>query len=207
MRKLLLLDRQLLTAQGMLYLFAGSEFSIVHSPNSQGAAIYEAVKELQPDVLMIDPFLTEESISAETLSALKTVSKSLPVIGFTNSTRSEDLSFLAAIGIRCHLSKQAAPNEIFAGLQAALNNKGYHCQRTRQLLMGEVTTHPLAEILSEREKEILLLIADGKTDREIAETIFLSFHTVRTHRKNIGRKLGFSLKNVAELSALVNSLR
>ncbi|MDB5148331.1 MAG: Chemotaxis response regulator protein-glutamate methylesterase of group 1 operon, partial [Mucilaginibacter sp.] len=60
--------------------------------------------------------------------------------------------------------------------------------------------------LSPREKEIIHLIADGLPDNAIAQKLFLSFHTIRTHRKNITKKLGFSLKNAAELVWLISYL-
>jgi DNA-binding CsgD family transcriptional regulator len=58
--------------------------------------------------------------------------------------------------------------------------------------------------LSSRETELIHLIAEDLTNKEIADKLFLSVHTIKTHRKNIIKKLGFSFKNTTKLAQLIN---
>ena len=62
-----------------------------------------------------------------------------------------------------------------------------------------------ASILTDREEKVVHLVAEGLTNKQIAEKLYLSFHTVKTHRKNIIKKLGFTFKNTAEFSSLIQS--
>jgi DNA-binding NarL/FixJ family response regulator len=74
-------------------------------------------------------------------------------------------------------------------------------------LLAASTHHPKSsETISEREKEVLKLVANGMTNKEIAERLFISSHTVITHRKNITSKLG--IKTIAGLTvyAIINKL-
>lgn len=62
------------------------------------------------------------------------------------------------------------------------------------------------ESLSDREKEVVVCVAKGMTNKEIAETLFLSIHTVNTHRKNISRKLQINSPSGLTIYAIVNKL-
>ena len=70
---------------------------------------------------------------------------------------------------------------------------------------GEDTPEPLAEPLSERELEVLTLLASGRSNKEIAGDLFVAVGTVKTHTNNIYRKLG--TKNRAEALARARSLK
>jgi len=83
----------------------------------------------------------------------------------------------------------------------------FFCKNTFETLFGNKLIPEQAEVsqLSPRELEIIRLIAEGMTNNEIAEKLYLSFHTVKTHRKNIIKKLGFSFKNTAEFASFIES--
>ena len=63
-----------------------------------------------------------------------------------------------------------------------------------------------AESLSEREKEIIRLVACGRSNKEIADTLFISAHTVATHRRNINAKLGIHSPAALAIFAIVQGL-
>jgi two-component system, NarL family, response regulator NreC len=99
-------------------------------------------------------------------------------------------------GARAYVLKESAESELIAAIRAVLSGKSYFSPKVRRLLQqehierlrraGEVDSYGL---LSEREREVLQLIAEGHSNKEIAGRLFLSVYTVETHRKNILEKL------------------
>jgi DNA-binding NarL/FixJ family response regulator len=205
--KILLIDQQFLTANGISTLLNNKGYTVSYFPYRKSANISKLIRLQQPELLIIDPLSTKGEFHESILTALNDHIGKLPIIVLTNSSRFQTLRKLLATGIRCHLSKHASGDEILQGIAAALKHETFYCQRTQDILGMETALPVVVDLLSDREKEIILLIADGKTNKDISETLFLSYHTVRTHRKNITRKLGFRLKNVSELTRLANVLR
>jgi DNA-binding NarL/FixJ family response regulator len=101
------------------------------------------------------------------------------------------------------LNMSSNPNEIPEALYSAWKGGRYFSQTIVDILVEmsfaaqPANQEKRHDQLSEREMEIFLLVANGKSTKDIAETLFLSPHTVNTHRKNILKKL--SCKNAAEL--------
>jgi DNA-binding NarL/FixJ family response regulator len=157
--------------------------------------------------LIIDPFF-EGTLTFDDLTVLTAKFPLLQILVTYNGLQRAELAKILDAGIKGLLSKAASQDEIIASVQAALINEKHVCKQSKQTLFGaarsiETTSLPA---LSPREKEIIHLIADGLPDNAIAQKLFLSFHTIRTHRKNIAKKLGFSLKNAAELVWLISYL-
>lgn len=106
-------------------------------------------------------------------------------------------------GVTGMLTPASRPEEIIEALYSSWKGGRYFSQPVVDILVemsfraNNVAGEKLHEHLSEREMEIFLMVANGKSSKEIAEALFLSPHTVNTHRKNILRKL--SCKNAAEL--------
>ncbi len=99
-------------------------------------------------------------------------------------------------GARAYVLKESAESELIAAIRAVLAGKSYFSPKVRRLLQqehidqlrraGGVDSY---ELLSEREREVLQLIAEGNSNKEIAGRLYLSVYTVETHRKNILEKL------------------
>jgi len=162
----------------------------------------EIVRELNisgSDLLIIDPFL----IDLNNISELKEIKKAFPdlkLVVLTNVINKTELYELNNIGINNIILKTADKEEISDALNAAINRKKYYSNELLNLLF-EINDKPFAHeesvLLTPSEMEIVRLISDGLTTKEIAAHKFISFHTVITHRKNIFRKLGVS--SISEL--------
>jgi len=89
------------------------------------------------------------------------------------------------------LFRDASKNDILSSLTKAFNNERYLSQSASMLLAENHTSHAenSEKVLTHAEREILRLIALGKSTKEIATERFSSIHTITTHRKNIFRKL------------------
>lgn len=79
-------------------------------------------------------------------------------------------------------------------------------EKMRKLAIGTTESEPDKEPLSTREKEIITLVVKGMTNKEIADRLFLSIHTVMTHRRNIARKLEIHSATGLTIYAIVNHL-
>ena len=113
----------------------------------------------------------------------------------------DDPNYITSIlqaGANGYLIKNAGRQEVLKAIRMVLNGESYYSQEVTRVVMENVRNPNGGNpVLSEREKEIVCLICDEFTTREIAEKLFLSFHTVEKHRKNIIAKL--DVRNTAGL--------
>jgi DNA-binding NarL/FixJ family response regulator len=139
----------------------------------------------------------------ESFSDLKEIKKAYPqihILILTNTVSKNDLIEYNNIGIKNILFKTADKDELFAALEATLKGKQYYSGDLLDILfeMNEkkFSSEETGQLTSS-EIEIVRLVAEGLTTKEIAVRKNISFHTVATHRKNIFRKLGVT--NASEL--------
>jgi DNA-binding NarL/FixJ family response regulator len=150
-------------------------------------------------LMIIDPSLIELT----SLSELKEIRSSFPdlkLLVLTNGVNKAELHELNSIGITNIILKTADREELSEALDSTLKGKKYYSNELLDLLFEtneKKTTSEESGQLTNSELEIVRLIAEGLTTKEIAARKFISFHTVITHRKNIFRKLGVS--SVSEL--------
>jgi DNA-binding NarL/FixJ family response regulator len=150
-------------------------------------------------LLIIDPLLVEIA----SISELKEIKYSFPDLKFliiTNIVTKKELQEFNSIGITNILMKTAGNDEITEAINAVVQQKKYYSNNLLDLLLesdeGKNSVDETGQ-LTNSEIEIVRLIADGLTTKEIAIRKFISFHTVISHRKNIFRKLGVT--NISEL--------
>jgi DNA-binding NarL/FixJ family response regulator len=195
-------------------LIADSQFliteSLKHILNAEGSysagtpviGRNEIIKELNKEkisILIIDPSL----IDLSSISELKEIRNSFPdlkILVLTNSVIKSDLHELNSIGITNVILKTAEREEILEAINATLKGKKYYSNELLEILFEVSEKKSSADDagqLTNSELEIVRLISEGLTTKEIASRKYISFHTVITHRKNIFRKLGVS--SVSEL--------
>ncbi len=99
-------------------------------------------------------------------------------------------------GARGYILKESAEHELIAAIRAVTAGKSYFSPKVKRLLQQDHVarlrrsgTEDRFELLTVREREILQLIAEGNSNKEVAARLFLSVYTVETHRKNILEKL------------------
>jgi len=123
-----------------------------------------------------------------------------PVMILTNSLTRSELAALHSAGIKNILFKTSGEEELIAAVEYTLQGRKYFGRDVMELLIGTAewtkNTHE-ATSLTTAEIEIVKLIADGMTTKEIALRKHVSFHTIMTHRKNIFRKA--NVNNASEL--------
>jgi DNA-binding NarL/FixJ family response regulator len=135
------------------------------------------------------------------LKKIKTEYPNLFILILTNSVSKRELMELNNIGIKNILLKTVGKDELISAITATLSDKKYYSEEILETLFEsntiKKTPDDIEKTLTSSEIEIIRLIGEGLTTKDIASRKFISFHTVLTHRKNILRKLGLS--NASEL--------
>jgi two-component system, NarL family, response regulator NreC len=178
------------------------EFQVI----AEAADGYEAIDLAvlhKPDVILLDVGMPRLSGP----DAAQSISQKLPAVRIVMlSMHSDEAYVLRALkaGARGYLLKASPEADVVAAIRAVASGNAYFSPSITKLLVEEYVVEARRkgvedsyDLLSIREKEILQLLASGKTNREIAELLFISVATVETHRNNVFQKL--HLHNLAEL--------
>jgi len=190
-------DSQFLIVEALKNLLGGQYF-IRNTVNCK-SDLQAILKSDPPKILIIDHLL----LDFEGINDLKEIKESFPaltIIIITNFITRNELKELFSLGINNILHKNANQEELFSCLKDAERGKKYFSDIFLDLIIEPDEKRVFSGIfnqLTASETEIVRLIAQGMTTKEIAAQKFLSFHTVMTHRRNILRKLGVS--NASEL--------
>ncbi|MEO1712327.1 MAG: response regulator transcription factor, partial [Bacteroidota bacterium] len=136
----------------------------------------------------------------EVTKLIKTEYPSIKVIGLTMHDGAKTISKMTKVGVDGYLLKNTKLEEITQAIEAVHEGqkyfKGIVLNKIIEFSNADQSVDP-AELLTRRELEILKLLAQGKQTTEIADALYISIHTVNSHRKNMIKKL--KLRNTAEL--------
>jgi two-component system, NarL family, response regulator NreC len=201
--RILLADDHTVMRRGLrLLLESRPEFGVV-AEASDGREAVERAEATQPDVAVLD--IAMPNLSG--IEAAKRINAALPEVAIVIlSMHSDEGYVLRALkaGARGYLLKASPEADVIAAIRAVAAGNAYFSPSITKLLVEEYVVEARRrgvedsyDLLSTREKEILQLLASGKTNREIAELLFISIATVETHRNNVFQKL--HLHNLAEL--------
>jgi DNA-binding NarL/FixJ family response regulator len=192
----LLADDHAVVAEGLASLL-GSEFTLVGTV-TDGAQLLEVARRLRPDVIVTDVAMPGMS-GLEALRRLKAEAIAAKVIFLTMHAEAQLAAEALRAGASGFVVKHAAGVELIAAIQTVLRGGTY---LTPDLSQDVLTT--LAEggpsagaILTPRQREVIRLIADGRTMKEIAAALGLSPRTIETHKYEMMQALG--LRTTAEL--------
>ncbi|UCA59581.1 response regulator transcription factor [Chryseobacterium rhizoplanae] len=161
-----------------------------------GSEIIRFIGRNKVDIILLDIALPDAN-GTELCREIKKISPETSVIMFSN--RSERSIIMQAIqnGASGYLLKNTSIEELVICIQGALSGDIVFCNETKQIIIRPSQNDIPIPRLTKREKQILHLVAQGKTSNMIAEELFLSPLTVDTHRKNLLQK--FQAKNSTEL--------
>jgi DNA-binding NarL/FixJ family response regulator len=203
--RLLLVDDHQHAREGIQELLEDyKEFSIIGEATN-GLEAIDAAAELQPDLILMDIRMP----SMDGLEATKIIKFKFPTIKIVIMTVSDDITDLFEAvkrGAQGYLLKNLNSNEWYKYLRAFAVDEAPMSQSMAFRILQEFTQSKKTKEqtpLSNREREVLQLVAQGKSNREIAESIFISEHTVKSHLKNILNEL--HLDNRVQLTSYAYS--
>lgn len=199
MISLLIVDDHPVVRGGLRGMFeADPRFEVLGEAGDGGAAI-AAGEKLRPDVILMDLRMPRtDGVTAIRELAKRGVSARVLVLT-TYDTDSDVLPAIEA-GATGYLLKDAAREELFRAVEAAAQGHAALAPAIATRLMGRVR-QPASETPSQRELEVLQLIAQGSNNREAAKQLFISEATVKTHLLHVYAKLGVSDRAAAVAAA------
>lgn len=163
-----------------------------HAMNAASCMAF--LQKSQPDVILMDIGLPDKS-GIELCHEVKSKYPAIRVLGLSTFNQKSYIAKMMENGANGYLLKNAGKSELLKGIEMAMINKSFMSHEAAvSLRTNEEENLPL---LTHREKEVLQLIANGLTNQEIADKLFIGETTVETHRKNLLQK--FKAKNVAVL--------
>ncbi|MEY4289265.1 MAG: hypothetical protein RLZZ30_1353 [Bacteroidota bacterium] len=164
--------------------------------------LVDQLKTFGASVVLID--FTSEGFSIDTIQRISAKDKSVKFLALTSAQSAQTLVDALRSGVMSYVKKDCELSEIVNAVSETNRGNKFFCGQILETIQrANIDVNDLdfesfscePVILSERENEIIVLIAEGHTNEMIAEQLFLSKHTVNTHRKNIMAKLG--VKNTA----------
>lgn len=166
--------------------------SIVGSAND-GEALMEIVEKKQPNLVLMDIRMPK----LDGIEATKRIKKAHPdikILAFTMFDQTEAIQQMLEAGASGYILKNSSLDEVHKAIITVHNGNTYFDANINTNRLESSPTNKTKGTLTKRQIEILELIAQGKTSREIADTLFIGIHTVDTHRKNMARILGLQGK-------------
>jgi len=188
--RIVLADDHTVVRSGLrMLLDSESDFEVVaEASDVEGAARY--VRGHHPDVLVLDLNMPGGS-SLDAIPQIRSESPDTQIVVLTMQQEPAFARQALSAGALGYVLKEAADEELVEAVRLAAGGESYLNPRLGARIAAEPPPGP-PDDLSEREVDVLRLIALGHTNAEIAEQLFLSVRTVETHRSHIQQKLGLS---------------
>ncbi|KJD35730.1 chemotaxis protein CheY [Tamlana sedimentorum] len=181
-------DHQSLIDGIKLLLEYEDNISIVGTAND-GEALLDIVKLKQPNVVLTDIRMPKlDGISATKL--IKNIDNKIKVLAFTMFDQTDAVQQMLKAGANGYILKNSTLEEVHKAILTVYKGENYFDANINTNILNTEAINKKKGILTKRQIEILQLIAQGKTSREIADILFIGIHTVDTHRKNMARILG-----------------
>jgi DNA-binding NarL/FixJ family response regulator len=198
--RILIVDDHSIVRQGLrMFLGLDDDLEIVGEA-SNGVQAVEMARQLRPDVVLMD-LLMPLMDGTEATAIIRRELPDTEVIALTSVL--EDAAVVGAVraGAIGYLLKDAQADELCRAIRAAANGEIQLAPKAAERLMREIRTPDNPEVLTERETDVLRLIAEGKSNKEIARILSIGEKTVKTHVSNILAKLNMASRTQAALYA------
>jgi two-component system, NarL family, response regulator NreC len=198
MIKILLVDDHALVRHGFRMILAAQPDMEIAGEAGNGNDAVELAQKLKPDVVVMDVAMPELN-GIEATRRLIELSPRTRVLALSMHKDAVYVREILRAGARGYLLKDSADADLLAAVRAVAKGEGYLSPGVSDAVLSDYRRHvtdPL-DLLTSREREVLQLIAEGKTNKEIATSLTLSVYTVEAHRGRVMEKL--NLHSTGEL--------
>lgn len=196
--KILLADDHTIVRQGLkLILSAHSDLEVVGEA-ANGKEAVELTSKLKPDLVVMDVAMPELN-GIEATRRMVEANSRIKILVLSMHKEAVYVREILRAGARGYILKDAIDSELVSAVRSVAKGDGYISPAVSGALLNDYrkdVTDPL-DLLSNREREVLGLISEGKTNKEIANKLNLSVYTIDSHRGKIMEKL--NLHNTGEL--------
>jgi DNA-binding NarL/FixJ family response regulator len=202
--RLLIVDDHPVVRDGLRGMFAGVPDVTVVGEAASGAEAVVRAEQLRPDVVLMDLRMPDvDGVTA--IRRLAERGSTARVLVLTTYDTDRDVLPAIEAGATGYLLKDAPREELFRAVRAAARGEAVLSPTVATRLLGQMR-EPAREPLSQRELEVLGLIAGGATNREAARRLFISEATVKTHLLHVYAKLGVNDRAAAVAVAFERGL-
>jgi NarL family two-component system response regulator LiaR len=206
---LLIADDHAVVREGLRGLIATEPGMMLVGEAENGAAAVRLAAEINPDVILLDLVMPEMD-GLQAIESIRAINPQARIMVLTSFDEDERIFAAVKAGAMGYLLKDSSPGELLNGIRDVHQGLPSMHPTIAQKLMSELQREPelplTADPLTERELEVLKLVAQGLPNQEIADTLVLSERTVRTHVSNILSKLHLANRTQAALYALRKGL-
>jgi two-component system invasion response regulator UvrY len=191
--KILIADDHDIIREGIKNILRNQTAYEVAGEAGDGEEVLEKVGALKPDILLLDITMPKKS-GLEILNQIQRLSKNTKILII--SVHKADAYVMRALkaGVRGYLNKENAADDLLPALRKIVAGGIFLSTDVSSYLLEKASKTPeeLAKekILSDREQEVLRLVAEGKTAKEVADSLFISVRTAENYKNNILKKLG-----------------
>lgn len=199
--RILIVDDHAVVRQGLKMFLATDKDLKVIGEASNGQEALTRVAELSPDVVLMDLLMPV----MDGITAIGLMRKQYPdteIIALTSVLEDASVTGAVRAGAIGYLLKDTEADELVRSIKAAAAGQVQLSPKAAERLMREIRTPDNPEKLTEREIDVLRLLAAGKANKEIALELIIGETTVKTHVSNIMMKLGVSSRTQAALYAV-----
>jgi DNA-binding NarL/FixJ family response regulator len=202
--RVLIADDHELIREGIIALLDSPDIELVGDVSS-GEEVVNLLEQRKPDVILMD-ILMEGMTGIEATRWVKEHNSKCKVILISMEVTKEYLSNGIKCGVDGYLPKTIAKKNLLDAVRTVHNGKTYFPEQIKEIVFDDFASREklkgpekikLPNDLTKREYEVLGHVALGKTNKEIADELFISLKTVESHKTNIFEKMNF--KNIAEL--------
>jgi len=194
--KILIADDHPLVRDGIKSLFNNVHDIKMVGEAENGEEALKKVKKLLPDILLTDISMPKQS----GIDIAAVIKKDFPDTKTIMLSMHEDNEYIKKSiesGAKGYLSKNADKEELLLAIRTVAKGGNYFSHDVSSIMTEQLNDTSSQLHLTSREKEVLKLVIEGEKSKQIADELFVSVHTVETHRTNIMHKL--NVKNTAEL--------
>ena len=203
--RIVITDDHGVVRQGLrMYLSLDPAFEVVGEA-SNGREAVELARKLEPDVVLMDLLMPV----MDGIEATEAIRKELPeveVIALTSVLEDTSVTGAVRAGAIGYLLKDTDAEELSRAINAAAEGRVHLAPEAAARLMREVRAPENPDSLTARETEILMLVARGKANKQIASELYLSEKTVKAHVSSVLMKLGVQSRTQAALHAVRTGL-
>lgn len=198
--KILIADNSFLIRQGLKSIIEEIKYFQLAGEAEKAEDLNEKLMLTQPQVLIID--YTSAYFCTDDIQVIKENYPNVNILAITTQQPKSVLSKAVKNGVVSHLLKSCGKEEIIEAINYTAKGQKFLCGKIVDIMVYD-KKHSSENVscdgikLSDREIEVIQLISNGLGNKQIAEKLFISTHTVTTHRKNIMSKVG--VNNTASL--------
>ncbi len=197
---IMLVDDHLVVRAGLRALLGTQPDFDVVAEASSGEEALNTVQTSSPDIVIMDLAMGAGMDGIDAIKALRQRQTSPPILVFTTYDSDADIVRAVDAGAMGYLLKDAAPEEIFTAIRGAVQGTNHMSAPVASRLFAQLRNPD--EMLTAREAELLALLTQGLSNRELGQRLFISEATVKTHLAHIFTKLGVETRTAAIATAI-----